>query len=88
MNPVEVYISNVTTRTVTIQPRSVICEIQPVSEQEVKEEYKQQSVDILNKITLDENGLSTEEIQQGKHLIQHSQKVTQMSDMLQTYTTK
>ena len=70
LDPIDVYISNITTRTVIIQPRSVICEIQPVSEQEVKEEFRNpSSVDILNKITIEEKDLSTKEIQQGKDLI-------------------
>ena len=53
--PVKISLSNITTSPVTIQPRSIICEIQPVSiEEDVFERMEEKHDDIIDNLDIDE----------------------------------
>ena len=52
-SPVDVHISNVTTRTVVIPPRGILCEIQPVTIEHDIEMNQEEESNIFNSINID-----------------------------------
>jgi hypothetical protein len=65
--PIHVSLSNLTTHSVVISPRSVLCELQPIKIEEnlMKDIQQQDDVkNIMEKITIDDNKKLTEQIQE------------------------
>ncbi|XP_062606710.1 uncharacterized protein LOC134268467 [Saccostrea cucullata] len=84
LHPVDVYMSNITTRTVTILPKEILCEIQPVTETDLEPPVTKTEgdleQDVLNLITMDEENLSPDEIEEGKQLIESYRDIFSRSD--------
>ena len=68
---IDVPISNITTRTVVIQPRAILCEIQPVTieERHPEEENRADFANILGAMEIDKKGLSERQIEEGIQVI-------------------
>lgn len=66
-----VQLSNVTTRTITIPPKGIICELQPVTIQPtpVETNYSAKDTTLLDKMEFTQSSLSEEQLQEGKDLI-------------------
>jgi len=64
---VPVHISNVTTRTITVSPNAILCELQPVSVADI-DLPQDTSSDVLHNVTLPTD-LSDEQLEQGKRLL-------------------
>ena len=82
-NLVEVCIDNVTTRTVQIPPKALLCEIQPVSIEDPNVSTSQsttQSKSLLDLVTIDEDHLTSEELTISRAIIQEHQDVFSRSD--------
>ena len=82
---VPVHISNVTTRTITVSPNAILCELQPVS---VVDIYlpEDTSSDVLHNITLPTD-LSDEQLGQGKRLLHQFRDVFSTSNTNIGHTT-
>ncbi|XP_076083902.1 uncharacterized protein LOC143054750 [Mytilus galloprovincialis] len=76
---IPVHISNVTTRTVTISPNAILCEIQPVSVADIEIDAELED-DPTHQVTMPTN-LSDVQLQQGKDLIQQFRDVFSKSDI-------
>ncbi|VDI70609.1 Hypothetical predicted protein [Mytilus galloprovincialis] len=77
--PILVRISNITTRTVTVAPRSIICELQPVSIEDLPPTEKSDVPDILDIVKLPTDILEDDELDRGKDLNAHQMKFTVIS---------
>jgi len=65
---IQVHIANVTTQTLVVQPRATLCELQPVTIQDLPA-GRPIDTDVLDQIEMDKDGLTREEITQGTGLI-------------------
>lgn len=81
-NNVEVKISNVTTRTVKIPPKALLCEIQPVViEEEIpKPNFSNNSDDIMNLVKISTTNLTNYQQQQVYNMIQQNRDIFSISD--------
>lgn len=69
-NNIQVEISNITTRTVSVPEKAVICEIQPVTiAQNSNQTHQEEIMQHITKINIEQDNLSREEVQQGQNLI-------------------
>ena len=67
---ITIQLSNITTRTITIPPKAVICELQPVTIQpKPSQENQPVETSFLNKVEINKSDLSDEELKRGKDLI-------------------
>ena len=84
---IPVHIANVTTRTVTVSPRSLLCELQPVSvtrEHVASTEIRQP--DLFADINLPDDTLTPDQLEKGKRLIHRYKDIFSMSDTDIGYT--
>lgn len=74
-------ISNITTRTVTIPPNAIICELQPVHIQDSPSNTRREfSPPLLEQVEISTDNISTIELQQGKDLISSFQDIFSSDD--------
>ena len=67
---VPVHITNVTTRTVTVPPRALLCEVQPVSIEDMSETFgTTKPFDVLEEVDVDKSTLSEDQIADSYDLI-------------------
>ncbi|XP_063438199.1 uncharacterized protein LOC134719148 [Mytilus trossulus] len=78
--PILVRISNITTRTVTVAPRSIICELQPVSIEELPPTEKSDVPDILDIVKLPTEILEDDELDRGKDLLNRFKDIFSTGD--------
>ncbi|XP_071142173.1 uncharacterized protein [Mytilus edulis] len=72
---IPIHISNVTTRTVTLQPRALICEIQPVDIEDIVTPEEKEFKDIMKDIKLPMDDLTDDDYERGKELIHRYQDI-------------
>lgn len=60
--------SNVTTRTITVPPKQIICEVQPVIVENLQP-WKSETTELLDEVDITESDLTTEQLQSGKDLL-------------------
>jgi len=78
---VDIVISNVSTRTVTLQPKATLCEIQPVSVTDIAEQPAvEHSKDPLQEVKIHTDGLTEEELEQGRNLISKFSSIFSRND--------
>ena len=81
---VEVHIDNVTTRTVQIPPKALLCEIQPVNIEDTGVNNAHTDVpprkELLDLVTIDEEYLTPEELEISRNIIQQNEDVFSKSD--------
>ena len=79
--PVTVRISNVTTKTINIPPKAIICELQPVSVQAGSEQPNEKEIsDIMSLIEVTKSDLNDQEFEQGLQLIKSYIDIFSRSD--------
>ena len=79
---VEVCVDNVTTRTVQIAPRSVLCEVQPVTIEDTNIcKGAQASDSILDTVTMERDTLTFAQMEKGEKLIEKYSDVFSTSDI-------
>ena len=68
---IQVHVSNVTARTISIPPRAILCELQPVYVADVPEDIvvREPVNDILSQMDITSDKLSKEDLQKGIDLI-------------------
>ena len=80
-NIVEVSIDNVTTRTVHIPPRALLCEIQPVSIEDIPQSRDATVTNsVLDLVTMDMEHLTFDQLDIGRELLQRYEDVFSKSD--------
>jgi hypothetical protein len=79
---IEVHVSNVTARTISIPPRAILCELQPVSVADVPEDVvvREQVDDILSQMDITSDNLSKEDLQKGIDLIKKFEDIFSRSE--------
>jgi len=78
---ITIQLSNVTTRTITIPPKAVICELQPVTIQpKPSQENQPVETSFLDKVEINKSDLSDEELKRGKDLILDYSDIFSKSD--------
>lgn len=65
---ISVKLSNVTTRTITVPPKQIICEVQPVIVENLQP-WKSETTEFLDEVDITESDLTTEQLQSGKDLL-------------------
>lgn len=65
---ISVRLSNVTTRTITVPPKQIICEVQPVIVENLQP-WKSETTELLDEVDITESDLTTEQLQSGKDLL-------------------
>ena len=61
---------NITNRTITIQPKALLCEIQPVTVEKIMGNGKEESkTGVIDRVNTNTETLSESQIQQGEHLL-------------------
>ena len=84
---IPVHISNITTRTVTVAPKAILCELQPVSVQQERVKPDDEVInDILKEINIPDDTLTSDELIRGKNLIQRYNDIFSKSDTDIGYT--
>ena len=79
--PVTVRISNVTTKTINIPPKAIICELQPVSVQAGSEQPNEKEIsDIMGLIEVTKSDLNDQQFEQGLQLIKSYIDIFSRSD--------
>ena len=79
--PVTVRISNVTTKTINIPPKAIICELQPVSVQAGSEQPNEKEIsDIMSLIEVTKSNLNDQQFEQGLQLIKSYIDIFSRSD--------
>lgn len=83
LKDVDVYLSNITTRTVTIQPKAILCEIQPVreTEEQLSQTRKDSENDVVSLINFEKEAISQDELEQGRRLISDYNDIFSKSDI-------
>ncbi|XP_076101165.1 uncharacterized protein LOC143070948 [Mytilus galloprovincialis] len=76
---IPVHISNVTTRTITVSPNAILCELQPVSIADI-DTPDDTTYDVFNDVHLPTDVLSEEQLEKGKQLLRQYRDVFSMSD--------
>ena len=67
---IPVVVSNVTNRTITVQPKAILCEIQPVTVEKIMGNGKEESkTGVIDSVNINTETLSESQIQQGEHLL-------------------
>jgi hypothetical protein len=68
---IPIHITNISTRTITVPPKAMLCELQPVTIEKRRSLKKQKplDVDIMDKIKIDDRNLHASEFQKGLQLI-------------------
>ena len=69
---VDVHISNITTRTISIPPRALLCELQAVTVEKIPDTLMNSEIGsevLLNKINFDESSVTSEGLERGKKVI-------------------
>lgn len=81
-------ISNVTTRTVNIQPHALLCEIQPISIQDnIGSENLEFTPPLLEQVKVSIDNLTTQELEKGKQLIRDYSDIFSKGDSDMGHTT-
>ena len=78
--PLTVRISNVTTRTITIPTKAVLCEIQPVTIEATPKSETTDAEELLKKVEITKSDLTDEELEIGKNLILSYQDIFSKGD--------
>lgn len=82
---IRVDIDNITTRTVQVPPKSILCELQPVklepNQRAIPCATLQQTKDVLSLVTIEDEGLTTLEKQQAENLLMKYEDVFSKSDI-------
>lgn len=82
---IRVDIDNITTRTVQVPPKSILCELQPVKLEPEQRAIPcvnlQQAKDVLSLVTIEDEGLTTLEKQQAENLLRKYEDVFSKSDI-------
>jgi hypothetical protein len=65
---IDIHVSNVTLRTVPVSPKAILCEIQPVQLEELKNSEKENE-DVFSKITIDNSNLTSDQILRLQNLL-------------------
>ena len=68
VSEVDIYVSNITTRTELVYPNAVICEVQPVREEEFKI-ISSYVTDVFIKINIDKPDITPEEFRKANEFI-------------------
>ena len=76
---VPVHISNVTTRTITVSPNAILCELQPVSIADI-DMPADNDHDVLSDVSLPTESLTEEQLQEGQRLLSRFRDVFSTSD--------
>ena len=86
---VDINISNVTTRTVTVPPRALIAEIQPVVIQDPPnpDDLNSDSTHLLDQVKINKDNLTPEQLEEGKSLIMEYNDIFSKSDIDVGHTT-
>ena len=72
---------HVSTRTVTISPKALLCELQPVTVEDINTTDEPNTTeDVLDEVELCTEGLTAEEIQQGKDLLNRHRHIFSTGD--------
>ena len=67
---IPVVVSNVTNRTITVQPKAILCEIQPVTVEKIMGNGKEESkTGVIDRVNINTETLSESQIQLGEHLL-------------------
>ena len=79
---VQVHVTNVSTKTVTIQPNALVCELQPVTVENIREERVEPAVDfdVTEQVDVCTEGLSDVEISQGRTMLWKYKSVFSMHE--------
>jgi hypothetical protein len=75
MGIIHVHVSNITTRTVVVSPRSILCELQPVSLEGPIKKKPVETDAFIEDTDIEKEGLSAEELARGTGLILHFRDV-------------
>lgn len=82
---IRVDIDNITTRTVQVSPKSILCELQPVklepNQRAIPCATLQQTKDVLSLVTIEDEGFTTLEKQQAENLLMKYEDVFSNSDI-------
>jgi len=66
---VDVHIANVTTQTVVVRPRALLCELQPVKVQRLLPMETEEEKQVIKQVEIEREGLSKEELDLGVRII-------------------
>lgn len=79
---IPIVLSNVTNRTIVVQPKAIICEIQPVNvESMMKHSKPGNEMGVLDKVNINRDTLSESQIQQGKDLLHKYSNIFSKNDL-------
>lgn len=79
---ISIVVSNVTNRTIVVQPKAIICEIQSVNVESImKSSEPGDETGVLDKVNINMDTLSESEIQQGKGLLHKYSKIFSKIDL-------
>lgn len=79
---IPIVLSNVTNRTIVVQPKAIICEIQPVNvESMMKHSKPGDEMGVLDKVNINRDTLSESQIQQGKDLLHKYSNIFSKNDL-------
>ena len=67
--PITVRVSNITTRTICIPPKAIVCEIQPVTLENNPQPSSEEITNILDQMEITKSNLTEDQFQQGIQLI-------------------
>ena len=79
-NTIDVHLSNVTMRTVSISPKSIIGEIQPVTIEDMTSQMTADSHNILDDIEIESGDLTSEQMHQLKEVLKKHEDIFSKSD--------
>lgn len=77
---VDVTFANLSTRTVSIEPRALLCEVQPCEVTHLDDMPEEEREDLLKELNIETSRLSPEEVQQGIQLIMANEKLFSRSE--------
>ena len=77
-----IYISNITNRTITIRPKSVICEIQPVTIEDPPDEPDTlvPEISVLDQVKITESDLTDNQLIEGRRIIESYEDIFAKDD--------
>ena len=79
--PVPVQINNITTRTVTLEPRAILCEIQPVNIMDMPNQHDNMKTDsFIDDIKISTELLSKQQQKEAKHFLHQFKDIFSISD--------
>ena len=79
--PLTVKINNITTRTISIPPKAIVCELQPVTLETTPDLSSEQEIqNILGLMEFEKSDLSDEQLEEGIHLIRSYMDIFSKTD--------